>query len=74
MWSYGQYEPYRMLQDRFEAEYLPVLRYVTVDTAAVADPQVLAITNPDDVPAGQLAKLIAPCVVFSEDKHGAHLR
>jgi hypothetical protein len=35
----------------------------------VADPQVLAISNPDDVPTGQLAKLIAPCVVFSEDKH-----
>ena len=29
----------------------------------------LAITDPDDVPTGQLAKLIAPCVVFSEDKH-----
>lgn len=40
-----------------------------VDTAAIADPQVLAITDPDDVPTGQLAKLIAPCVVFSEDRH-----
>jgi hypothetical protein len=30
---------------------------------------VLAITDPDDVPTGQLAKLIAPCVVFSEDRH-----
>ena len=29
----------------------------------------IAITDPDDVPTGQLAKLIAPCVVFSEDKH-----
>lgn len=29
----------------------------------------MAITDPDDVPTGKLAKLIAPCVVFSEDKH-----
>jgi hypothetical protein len=35
----------------------------------LADPQVLAITDPDDVPTGQFAKLIGPCVVFSEDKH-----
>src|ERR1700691_1810276 len=61
--------PLAVLRERFEAEYLPVLRYVTVDTAVIADPQVLAITDPDDVPTGQLAKLIAPCVVFSEDKH-----
>ena len=33
------------------------------------EPQVLAITDPDDVPTGQLAKLIAPFIVFSEDKH-----
>jgi hypothetical protein len=61
--------PLDALRERFEAEYLPALRYVTVDTAAIADPQVLAITDPDDVPTGQLAKLIAPCVVFSEDRH-----
>jgi predicted nucleic acid-binding protein len=61
--------PLDALRERFEAEYLPALRYVTVDITAIADPQVLAITDPDDVPTGQLAKLIAPCVVFSEDKH-----
>ena len=61
--------PLETLRARFEARYLPVLRYVTVDTARVVDPQVLAITDPDDVPTGQLAKLIAPCVVFSEDRH-----
>lgn len=61
--------PLGVLRARFETEYLPVLRFVTVDTTVIADPQVLAITDPDDVPTGQLAKLIAPCVVFSEDKH-----
>ena len=61
--------PLDTLQVRFETQHLPTLRYVTVDTADIADPQVLAITDPDDVPTGQLAKLIAPCVVFSEDRH-----
>jgi hypothetical protein len=61
--------PVPVLRARFETNYLPRLRFVTVDTADVSDPQVLAITDPDDVPTGQLAKLVAPCVVFSEDKH-----
>lgn len=61
--------PLDTLRARFETQYLPALRYVTVDTTGVADPQVFAITDPDDVPTGQLAKLIAPCVVFSEDRH-----
>jgi hypothetical protein len=42
---------------------------VTVPDTDIVDPQVLAITGPDDVPTGQLAKLIAQCIVFSEDKH-----
>ena len=56
------------LRRHFEEEYLPVMRFVRVSAGEVGDPQVLAITDPDDVPMGQLAKLIAPCVVFSEDK------
>jgi hypothetical protein len=61
--------PTKVLRARFEEKYLPVLRFVTADTSDIADPQVLAITDPDDVPSGQLAKLIVPCVVFSEDRH-----
>ena len=61
--------PLDELRARFETQYLPRLRFVTVSTAEIVDPQVLAITDPDDVPTGQLAKLIAPCVVFSEDRH-----
>jgi hypothetical protein len=57
------------LRKRFEEHYLPVLRFVSVSTAEIVDPQVLAITDPDDVPLGQLAKLVAPCIVFSEDIH-----
>jgi hypothetical protein len=61
--------PVDVLRTRFEDEYLRAMRFVKVSTTDIADPQVLAITDPDDVPLGQLAKLIAPCIVFSEDKH-----
>jgi hypothetical protein len=61
--------PLETLRAHFEAEYLPVLRFVEVSTIDVDDAQVLAITDPDDVPTGRLAKLVAPCIVFSEDKH-----
>jgi hypothetical protein len=61
--------PLDVLRTRFEETYLPVVRLVTVEAGNIVDPQVLAITDPDDVPTGQLAKLIAPCVVFSEDRH-----
>jgi hypothetical protein len=61
--------PVDVLRDRFEKRYLPLLRFATVDMAEIVDPVVLAITDVDDRPTGQLAKLVAPCVVFSEDRH-----
>ena len=61
--------PVQELRRHFEEEYLPALRFVTMSAEQSADSQVLAITDPDDVPLGQLAKLVAPCVVFSEDRH-----
>jgi hypothetical protein len=61
--------PVGVLRARFEEQYLPLLRFVTVDMTEIIDPAVLAITDLDDRPTGQLAKLIAPCVVFSEDRH-----
>ncbi|MYS22837.1 hypothetical protein GA0115240_144896 [Streptomyces sp. DvalAA-14] len=61
--------PLATLRAYFEAEYLPVLRFVTVSETDAPDSQVLAITDPDDVPTGRLAKLITPCVVFSDDIH-----
>ncbi|WP_369042475.1 hypothetical protein [Streptomyces sp. Midd1] len=61
--------PLEALYAHFEAEYLPALRFVTVSDVDAPDAQVLAITDPDDVPTGWLAKLISPCVVFSDDKH-----
>ncbi|WP_329101607.1 hypothetical protein [Streptomyces sp. NBC_01439] len=57
------------LRAHFEAEYLPALRFVTMSDVDGPDAQVLAITDTDDVPTGRLAKLIAPCVVFSDDRH-----
>ncbi|MGW0864699.1 hypothetical protein [Streptomyces sp. NPDC002611] len=61
--------PLSTLRAHFEAEYLPALRFVTMSDVDGPDEQVLAITDADDVPTGRLAKLIAPCVVFSDDKH-----
>jgi hypothetical protein len=58
-----------VLRAHFEQHYLPILRFVTVAEDDMHDPQVLAITDPDDVPTGRLAKLLGPCVVFSEDRH-----
>jgi predicted nucleic acid-binding protein len=61
--------PEPVLRARLEEQYLPAVRFVTVGASLADDPQVLAIADPDDVPTGQLAKLIAPGVVFSADKH-----
>lgn len=55
---------------QFETEYLPVIRFVTLSTLEYLDPKVLAIPDLDDQPTGQLAQLIAPVVVYSEDKKG----
>ncbi len=56
------------LRDRFETEYLPILRFVTVSMPEQMHPQVLAITDLDDRPTGQLAQLIAPVIVYTDDK------
>ncbi|MGW3287539.1 hypothetical protein ACWDR3_23185 [Streptomyces sp. NPDC001002] len=61
--------PLADLRTRFEEYYLPALRFVTVSDVDAPDAQVMAITDPDDVPTGWLAKLISPCVVFSDDRH-----
>jgi hypothetical protein len=62
--------PLDELRAHFEDKHLPVLRFVTVSASAdSSDAQVQAITDSDDIPTGKLAKLIAPCVVFSEDRH-----
>ncbi|QHA04626.1 hypothetical protein GQF42_16180 [Streptomyces broussonetiae] len=61
--------PMAPLVECFEEAYLPALRFVTVSGLDAPDQQVLAITDPDDVPTGLLAKLVAPCVVFSDDRH-----
>ncbi len=61
--------PLDELRRRFEEYYLPRLRFITVSGDVGCDPQIAAITDADDVPTGRLAKLIAPCIVISEDKH-----
>jgi hypothetical protein len=61
--------PLATLRAHFEAAYLPALQFVTMSDLDGPDDQVLAITDADDVPTGWLAKLIGPCVVFSDDRH-----
>jgi len=61
--------PVADLRARFETEYLPAMRFVTMSAEDKPHPQVLAIADLDDRPTGQLALLIAPVIVFSEDKH-----
>lgn len=61
--------PLETLRSHFEAQYLPTLRFVTMSETGDLDEQVLAIADPDDVPTGTLAKLVAPCVILSDDKH-----
>ena len=53
----------------FEEQYLPLLRFVTINESALLEPDVQLIPDVDDRPTGALAKLVAPCLVFSEDKH-----
>jgi hypothetical protein len=48
----GTRVPVPVICARFEEHYLPVLRFVTVGVDQADDPQVLAITDPDDVPTG----------------------
>jgi hypothetical protein len=60
--------PLADLRARFETEYLTVMRFVTMSPENELHPQVLEITDLDDRPTGQLALLIAPVIVYSEDK------
>ncbi len=52
----------------FEHSYLPQIRFVDVGGMS-PDPRVLAVgdADPDDLPTAQLALLIAPCHVYTDD-------
>jgi hypothetical protein len=52
----------------FEEHYLPLLRWVKTDAAGITDERVARVTDQTDVPTAELASLIAPCVVLSQDK------
>lgn len=61
--------PLADLRARFETRYLPAMRFVTMSAEDEPHPRVLAIIHLNDRPTGQLALLIAPVIVYSEDKH-----
>lgn len=52
----------------FEEEYLPQLRWVQTDGDGIGDSRVAMVTDDTDVPTAELASLIAPCLVLSEDR------
>jgi hypothetical protein len=60
--------PLADLRARFEAEYLPAIRFVTMSAEHEPHPRVLEITDLDDRPTGQLALLLGPVIVYSEDR------
>lgn len=45
-----------------------MLSFVRINEAALLEPDIQLIPDADDRPTGALAKLVAPCLVFSEDK------
>ncbi len=56
------------LRTCFEEHYLPNIIWVQVANGYGHDLRVTEVTDPSDVPTAHLASLIAPCIVFSEDK------
>lgn len=56
------------LRSCFEEHYLPRIRWVRVADGQGHDERVGLITDPNDVATGHLATLIAPCMVYAEDK------
>lgn len=52
----------------FEEHYLPVVRWVETDGDGINDERVALVTDVTDVPTAELACLIAPCLVLSQDR------
>lgn len=52
----------------FEADYLPHISWVRVAEGHGHDARVRMVTDATDVPTAHLASLIAPCLVFADDK------
>jgi hypothetical protein len=52
----------------FEEDYLPNIRWVRVGDGYGHDVRVRQVTDPTDVPTAHLASLIAPCMVYADDK------
>lgn len=57
-----------LLKHCFDTSYLPNITWVKVGAGEIRDERVSAVTDETDVPTARLASLVAPCVVFSNDK------
>lgn len=60
--------PLDQLRTCFEEDYLPHMRWVRTDGEGIGDARVAQVTDQTDVPTAELASLIAPCLVLSEDR------
>lgn len=60
--------PLDQLRICFEQDYLPRIRWVPTDGDGIRDARVTLVTDQTDVPTAELASLIAPCLVLSEDR------
>jgi len=59
------------LRELIEVEYLPRIRVVTLPTALEDAwvPLIDDVNDPDDIQHAQLARLVAPCSIYSHDGH-----
>lgn len=59
------------LRKLIEVEYLPRIRVVTLPTALEDAwvPLIDDVNDPDDIQHAQLARLVAPCSIYSHDRH-----
>lgn len=57
-----------VLKELFEREHLPMIKFVTTPED-VTGRSSTEVTDSADIPTAQLAGLVAPCVLFSRDRH-----
>lgn len=58
-----------LIRDDFENVHLPLIRFVSVPDEVPSRSRSSKITHATDIPTGYLSELIAPCILFSRDRH-----
>jgi predicted nucleic acid-binding protein len=77
-WNYGKvarrlHVPPAQLLYTLQSDFIPHIRFVTQNPDdPITDPRAVAVTDRDDLPVVRLALMLAPCHVYSLDKHLRH--